>query len=380
MAASRPLAESPRRDASLGAALRRSADRILQQWTSTFLSDGSQVGPEPSRVLGGDPWHVLDAIIGRVESGKLDRTGGKATSSDGAAAASTEEPPPDRLLQAYGLLRQAILEQAARELGTLKADQITLLCGAIEAEMAPRLASLAEKQISGLRAVAEAQGKYMSYLSHDLRGSLNGAVLMLEVLKRELQDHPELSESVADLNLVRRSIMDTVTVMERHLFADRLRRRKIEPMRRTVDIKQITDEVKAQYAEAARAKGDLLQIEVPDNAVVEGDASLLSSALQALVDNAIKHGTRGTIRISATTGGDGHADTWTLAVEDQGPGLAPDRLAQLMDPIRRMDMKDRGLGLTIAQYAVQLSGGRLEASSQPGQGSTFRLVLPAAGR
>jgi signal transduction histidine kinase len=147
-----------------------------------------------------------------------------------------------------------------------------------------------------------------------------------------------------------------------------------------MELIQVVEEVVGQFDAAAKAKGDPWLVDVPGEALVQADPSLVSSALQALVDNAVKHGSRGLIRITARPGDDGPAGMWILAVGDAGPGIEPLRLGILMDPVKRMEMKERGLGLSTAHYAVQLCGGRLEASSRPGEGSSFRLILPRVDR
>src|ERR1043165_1078454 len=68
-----------------------------------------------------------------------------------------------------------------------------------------------EAQLRQLQETQEAQARYMSYLSHDLRGSLNGLVLMVEVLKREIEGiAASTDEILADLAMMKRALVDTV--------------------------------------------------------------------------------------------------------------------------------------------------------------------------
>ena len=83
------------------------------------------------------------------------------------------------------------------------------------------------------------------------------------------------------------------------------------------------------------------------------------------------------VRISAE---DDHLG-WRVAVSDQGPGIAPDRVAQLFNAFSRGETHGQpgvGLGLTIASQAARLLGGELVVDSQVGKGSTFSFQLPAA--
>ncbi len=68
-------------------------------------------------------------------------------------------------------------------------------------------------------------------------------------------------------------------------------------------------------------------------------------------------------------------------VTDTGPGIAPDDLPHIFDRFWRTRDGNRtgaGLGLAIARGIVEAHGGRMWAESEPGEGSSFRFILPAA--
>jgi signal transduction histidine kinase len=241
----------------------------------------------------------------------------------------------------------------------------------------PDMAAL-QRLVEELRAQVDAQASFMSFLSHDLRGSLNGMVLMIEVLKRELQDRPEFAETIDDLTLMRKSVLTSVTIMERYLQADRLRRRRIPCHPRPVRLGPLVRDVAGLYAEPARARGVEWAIEIPDDAAVSADVALLTTALQELLDNVAKHASSGPVRLVAGPSAEAGQPHWTLAIQDSGPGIDPGTLAKLIDPVKRAELNERGLGLVLAQLAIAQSGGRLEAQSKPGHGSEFRLVLPSS--
>ncbi len=75
-------------------------------------------------------------------------------------------------------------------------------------------------------------------------------------------------------------------------------------------------------------------------------------------------------------------DGWiVIAVRDQGVGIEPDRLPHIFDPFysRRADgSKGVGLGLSIVRTIVENFGGRVEVTSEAGQGSVFSVFLPDA--
>jgi signal transduction histidine kinase len=76
------------------------------------------------------------------------------------------------------------------------------------------------------------------------------------------------------------------------------------------------------------------------------------------------------------------ARTLRVRVQDAGPGLTPEELQKIYEPLYRatsaLGRPGYGLGLPLTQRVVQRHGGRLEISSAPGQGTTATVWLPAA--
>ncbi|QDE67890.1 hybrid sensor histidine kinase/response regulator [Myxococcus xanthus] len=105
--------------------------------------------------------------------------------------------------------------------------------------------------------------------------------------------------------------------------------------------------------------------------------NLLLNALQALPDRAPEENR---VRVSLRASSSRHVE---LEVSDNGHGMAPDVQRRIFDPFfsTRPVGEGTGLGLSISLTLVQAMGGRIEVSSAPGWGSTFRIVLPtqAAG-
>lgn len=144
-----------------------------------------------------------------------------------------------------------------------------------------------------------------------------------------------------------------------------------------------------QVVQEARSLSDLL---VQGHHVVEarpcppfqiaGTRSELHSALSNLMNNAVRYTPAGG-RIDAGWQflADGGVE---FCVTDTGPGIAPEHLPRLTERFYRVDRSrsretgGTGLGLAIVKHAVQRHGGTLHIQSTLGQGSTFRIVLPAS--
>ena len=119
-----------------------------------------------------------------------------------------------------------------------------------------------------------------------------------------------------------------------------------------------------------------------EGACIAGASSELHSALGNLVTNAVRYTPEGGhITVSWVQRPDGGA---SLEVTDTGPGIAREHLPRLterfyrVDSGRSRDTGGTGLGLAIVKHVIQRHGGEIDIQSEPGKGSCFRLVLPAA--
>ena len=283
----------------------------------------------------------------------------------------------NELLVEYGLLRPILLDEVTTELGRdLNAEEAAAPNMGVDTAVRKSVNKFAAFQQQRLQTVAEAQSKYLSFLSHDLRGGLNGVLLMVEVLKRELAGEQKFSESVADLDLMRRSILDTVSTMDRFLHAERFRQGKVQPRNSSVEIYPLFQEMVAQFNHQAKSKGIELQISNSTHETAFSDKDLIRLILQNLLANAVKYTPSGTVKLITSTSPDGHL---RLSVSDTGPGIAASTLATLFDPYTRGETHGQdgvGLGLSIAKQAADLIGAKLTAESALGHGAMFTLELP----
>ncbi|MFI7502702.1 sensor histidine kinase [Streptomyces sp. NPDC049687] len=118
----------------------------------------------------------------------------------------------------------------------------------------------------------------------------------------------------------------------------------------------------------------------PGGAPVLGDESRLRQVTSNLVGNAIAHTPPGTpVRIGVGT----LEDQAVLELSDQGPGMTPEQVAHVFDRFYRADTArgrtqsgGAGLGLSIVRSLVTAHHGRVEVRSRPGEGATFRVLLP----
>ena len=199
-------------------------------------------------------------------------------------------------------------------------------------------------------------------------------------------------ETMVNLNLTeveRRRVLELMaqqTVRMQSLVGDLLTLAQLEgsprpPPDRWVNMQRVFLQVNAD-AEALSAGRHSLVFERPSEAQLAGAESELLSALGNLVTNAVRYTPAGgTVNVKWATRPDGAAE---IEVRDTGPGIAREHLPRLterfyrVDGSRSRDTGGTGLGLSIVKHVVLRHGGELEIRSEPGKGSAFKLVFPAA--
>ena len=142
---------------------------------------------------------------------------------------------------------------------------------------------------------------------------------------------------------------------------------------------QLVDQIVVSAEVEARAKNQELLIDVDPALQIDADQYLLFSAVSNLVQNAVKYThVGGTIRIRGRVIGEQD----TIEVEDQCGGLGSTNPSDLFKPFeqRNHNHDGLGLGLTIAQRAIELNDGTIDVVNLPGEGCIFRINLPATTR
>jgi signal transduction histidine kinase len=361
---------------AVGAALRARADEIVRRWDQVARQKLPRADELTRDQLRDHLPGILQEMAQTLEASDGGHVHDLRQASEGHGELRFHQSfNVNELLIEYGLLRPILVDEVIshlrREIGPEEIAALNMGVDLVVRRSVTQFISHHEKQIKTL---ADAQSKYLSFLSHDLRGGLNGVLLMAEVLKRALADEPRFAESIEDLDSMRRSILDTVATMDRFLQAEGLRQGKVQPRNTTVDINSLLKDVSHHFAYQAKEKGIELQVHAMPDARVFSDKDLLSLILQNLISNAIKYTPKGEVRVEADAI-EGHM---TISVIDEGPGIDGDKLESIFEPFKRGETHGQagvGLGLSIAKQAAELLGVTLTAQTNPGHGSTFKLVF-----
>jgi len=244
-----------------------------------------------------------------------------------------------------------------------------------------------EREMAAAREAAEAaslaKSEFLANMSHEIRTPLNGIIGIAAALERT-----QLTEVQREMV----GLVEQSGVTLERLVSDILDVSKVEAGQLDIEIHEMdlaaeVDVVVDLMRGRAEAKG--LEFVVERGATARGDflgdSTRIKQVLGNLLSNAVKFTETGRIRVMMGIQDD---HPWegtallTLEVEDSGVGFGPEFSASMFKRFSQADgtitrrFGGTGLGLSICRSLVELMGGDIEAFSEPGQGSMFRVTLP----
>jgi signal transduction histidine kinase len=216
----------------------------------------------------------------------------------------------------------------------------------------------------------ESSRQFLQDASHELATPITVALGHAELIERQASDPTLRADAgvISDELLRLRRLVDRLLMLAASEHPDFLRKAPI-------DLEPIVVDAYRRWAATPR-KWRLGEIE---EAAVEADADRFAAALDAVIENAVKHtGIEGEIELSLRRRG---ADA-IITVRDSGPGIHPEDLDRIFVRFARSDRgRSRrsggmGLGLAIAKAVLDAHGGSVRASNASVGGAIFELILP----
>lgn len=301
-----------------------------------------------------------------------------------------------RLLDVYTLLfaqsllftnLQFQLKAANEDLETRierRTAELVTANASLTAEVARRRQAETELIEAHDEAVAASQFKseLLAKVSHELRTPLGGILGFGEML--QLGIYGALTDRQQEL--ADRIISNTHYLTE--MVNQLLDQAKIEAGQLTLDCQPFSPatvlaEAVSKLTVLAESKGLTLTTEVSPEipAQIMGDAVRVQQILLNIGGNAVKFTQSGGVQLRLFRA-DGF--NWGLAVTDTGPGIPQSAQSLIFEPFRQVDgsatrtHQGTGLGLSIVKQLVELMNGQIRLESEPGQGSTFTVILPLA--
>ena len=219
---------------------------------------------------------------------------------------------------------------------------------------------------------------FVANISHELRTPLTGVRLFAETLRAGRAEGPEeVRQCVAMLSTEADRLSRMV---EKLLDWSRLEAGRTSLELERTEVPALLDRIGQAYRAQQLPASYQTELD-PQLPPVNVDRDAMAQVVLNLLHNAVKYtGEEKRIRVRARRAGRNVA----IEVEDNGPGVRPHERKRIFERFYRADdllsrqTEGTGLGLAIAKKIVELHGGRIELDSKVGQGSTFRVILPAA--
>ncbi|WP_406729654.1 HAMP domain-containing sensor histidine kinase [Streptomyces sp. GD-15H] len=231
-----------------------------------------------------------------------------------------------------------------------------------------RLARSFNEMADNVESVLEQQRAFVADASHQLRNPLSALLLRIELLALEL---PEGNEEIASVQAEGRRLAHVLDDLLDLALAEHS-----EAQLQVTDIGTLAAERVAAWSPTAAAKGVLLVGDCPPT-TAWADPVALSSALDAVIDNAVKFTPEGeNVEVAVFSNG----DTSTVVVTDHGPGLNDEELARVGDRFwrsgRHQNIKGSGLGLSISRALLTAGGGSIAYGRHEPHGLTVTVTVP----
>lgn len=218
--------------------------------------------------------------------------------------------------------------------------------------------------------------EFTANVSHELKTPLQGIIGSAELIESGMVKAADMPLFVGH---IREEAQRLVSLVNDIIRLSQLDEGDSLPMER-VDLLAVAEEAAADLSEAAKARNISLLAE-GESVFVFGIKRLLYEVIYNLGENAVKYNVEnGNVLISVAK----EENSAVLTVKDSGIGIAPEHQSRIFERFYRVDKSHSkasggtGLGLSIVKHAVQRHGGKIELESEPGKGTTIRVILPAA--
>lgn len=372
MSATDPGSERSRRERLADAIVRRH-DEIERRWLERVASHGQRSASGTSELRNSMPEYLLRLAEGLLQEDTAQAGGSSSWETVARRHAETRLQlgfDIHELVQDFILLRHVLFEILEEEGVLYDIRQPLKLADLIEGAIAAAVSSYAESRDYEVR---KQHAEHVAFVTHELRSPLSTAALAAAQLRNTLSSSPEHGRILAVIDRSHRrlgELIDGVLRVERGAYA-------LRPVLAAVTMGQILDEPLTAAKLAADAKGIALDVRVDPAVIVQVDLKLTISAIDNVVQNAIKYTDEGEVELVVEES----AHELVIHVRDNCPGIAHEDLATIFEPFRRgkSAKPGAGLGLAIARRALEAQGGTIHAASgEPGRprGCHFWLTLP----
>jgi two-component system cell cycle sensor histidine kinase PleC len=227
-----------------------------------------------------------------------------------------------------------------------------------------------------------AKSAFLANMSHELRTPLNAILGFSEIIGQKAMGEGALERYCEYARDIHHSGGHLLSLINDLLDVAKIEAGKMEIDPKPLDPRHVTDSIGRIMSSRLAAKKLVLDVVIaPGLPLLVADERALKQMLLNLVSNAVKFTPMGG-RISIHCGMP-KSGGMEFCVEDDGPGIAPDKLARIFQPFSQINNRfDReaggtGLGLALVQGLAHLHGGRAWLESEPGHGTRAYLYFPS---
>ncbi len=232
-----------------------------------------------------------------------------------------------------------------------------------------------------------AKSAFLAVMSHELRTPMNGVLGMAHALKASRLDERQAGQ----VDALIRSGGELMAILNDILDVSKIEAGRLELETVTFDLVELGAGVHQMWRDLAAAKGVRLVYDVASGTprLLSGDPNRIRQIMLNLVSNALKFTQSGEVRLALrpliSTSGAPNVERFEISVSDTGVGISAEQMGKLFEAFAQADASTArrfggtGLGLSICKQLTSLMGGEIDADSQLGRGSIFRVTLELPG-
>jgi len=257
--------------------------------------------------------------------------------------------------------------------------------GALDTRIAPKLGARSDEiadlahdfddMAEHLQSTIVGKTRLLHDVSHELRSPLTRIQIAIGIAHQSADKMPRM------LDRIKQEITRLDGLLEETLTLARLETKLVSPKEQDcVNLVELLEDVAADARFEASQQGNTVELRASGTILVASRGTLLRSAIENVVRNALLHtppGTRVTIDLAPPQG-----QHVSLRICDSGPGVAAHELATIFEPFYRGSSAEQrngyGLGLSIARRAIEAHGGKIRADNLPTGGLCVVFTLPIA--
>jgi signal transduction histidine kinase/CheY-like chemotaxis protein len=228
------------------------------------------------------------------------------------------------------------------------------------------------------------KSEFLANMSHELRTPLNAILGYSEMLEEEARD-TDAHGFIPDLQKIHAAGRHLLELINAVLDLSKIEAGRMELYVETFSIPALIHDVTAVIQPLVQKNQNRLEVTCPnDLGTMRADLTKTRQAVLNLLSNACKFTEGGIVTLTVSRVSEAWADWVTIAVRDTGIGMTSEQMKKLFQDFSQADVATTrryggtGLGLALSRRLVRLMGGDIVAASEPGQGSTFTIRLPAS--